>query len=218
VTTPNSLYESLDRQREVDLGTQRGERLLVERVRLGDPLAFEAIFRAYHLELRQVAGRIVGSLATAEDVVQEVLLAVWRRREGWQLAISLSAYLRRSVRNVAIRHARYAAAHATESMGTTGGLNRESPEGSRVANVLELVDRRPSPQENAEAAALAAEVDRVAATLSPRTSEVFNLSRREQLSHREIAERLEISQKTVQMHLTRALSALRAALAPWLRS
>jgi RNA polymerase sigma-70 factor (ECF subfamily) len=217
VALPTSLYE-FDGCQEVDLGTHRDERLLVERVRLGDPLAFEAIFRAYHLELRQLAARIVGSLATAEDVVQEVFLAVWRGRERWRVASSLSAYLRRSVRNMSIRYAQCALASAAESIAATGGLNRGSPEGSRLANVLELVDRSPSPQENAEGAALAAEVDRVAATLSPRTSEVFNLSRREQLSNREIAERLEISLKTVEMHLTRALSALRSALTPWLRS
>jgi RNA polymerase sigma-70 factor (ECF subfamily) len=52
-------------------------------------------------------------------------------------------------------------------------------------------------------------------TLPPRAREVFTLSRNEQLTNREIAERLALSPKTVEMHLTRALVSLRSVLRGW---
>lgn len=187
------------------------ERLLVARVRAGDPLAFEVIFRRYHRELCTVAERIAGSRAAAEDVVQDVFLRVWSRRAHWCVGVSLRAYLRRATRNAAFRCGSRAVECRSESLADA----RTAEYGHDERRGTTLTDTGPSPQAEAEAAVLAEEVARATAALPPRAREVYRLSREVGLSTREIARRLELSPKTVEMHLTRALAALRHALAAW---
>ena len=57
----------------------------MERVRQGDALALEAIFTAFHAELIELARRTAGGRqALADDVVQDVFLAIWSGREQWR--------------------------------------------------------------------------------------------------------------------------------------
>src|SRR5260221_1808954 len=87
---------------DLDLTRQLAEQLAVERVRQGDALALEMIFTAYRRELLELAQRIVGVPEIAEDVVQDVFVAIWARRERWQVTSSLRGYLRRAVHNGAV--------------------------------------------------------------------------------------------------------------------
>jgi len=75
------------------------ELALVRRVCSGDEAAFEQIFRGYYAPLVSFACRNVGSQALAEELVQEVFLHIWMRREQWVVERSLAAYLFRCVRN-----------------------------------------------------------------------------------------------------------------------
>ena len=209
MTVPESLLTTLDHATGVDLTTRRDDQILVERVRSGDAVAFEAIFRRYHREMRTVAERLVGSRVAAEDVVQDVFLALWTARARWRVTTSLGAYLRRSVRNAALRRAA-SRGDRVIALAEAGELS-----GRPAKRGESFVAPDPSPLDHAEQAAMAADVARAAAGLPPRAREVFTLSRRDQLTNREIAERLALSNKTVEMHLTRALAALRSALAPW---
>jgi RNA polymerase sigma-19 factor, ECF subfamily len=186
---------------DIDLTARIDDQLLVERVRAGDPLVFEAIFRRYHRELCAVAQSIVGSRVAADDVVQDVFLAVWKLRHSWS-PNSVRMYLRRATRNVALRDASRPGVARVEGLSETGA---------------ELVDSAPTPQQHAEAAELAQEEARAADKFPPRVREVYRLSRESGLSTRQIAEQLHLSPKTVEAHLTRALALLRSALAKWLR-
>ena len=57
----------------------------VERIRAGDAGAFEALFHTYHAPLCAFAYRYVGVRDLAEEIVQEVFLFVWERRETWEI-------------------------------------------------------------------------------------------------------------------------------------
>lgn len=197
MTTPDPAPLCREAPRDGDLTRHLDEQLLVERVRAGDPLAFEVIFRRYHAELTAVAAWVLGSSTRAEDVVQDVFLAVWTAREHWQISTSVRAYLRRAARNMALRHASRAAERDHHEIRP------------------ELAAPSTSPDERLDAAAMAEAAARAAASLPPRAREVYGLSRGDGLSTREIAERLDISPKTVELHLTRALGAIRTALARW---
>jgi RNA polymerase sigma-70 factor, ECF subfamily len=187
---------------EVDLTSWRDEQLLVERVRAGDPLAFEAIFRRFHPELLTFAASIVGSRAAAEDVVQDVFLAIWALRQRWRITTSVRPYLFRAVHNTAVRNSSSAVVRRTDSLDATTSSAIAPP----------LIDPAPSAHDQAEANEMAEKAERIVASLPPRAREVYALSRREGLSTREIAERLGISPKTVELHMTRALSTLRSGL------
>jgi RNA polymerase sigma-70 factor (ECF subfamily) len=193
---------------ELDLSARHAEQVAVARVRSGDALALEVIFHAFRDEMLKVAEEIAGSGTVGEEVVQDVFLTIWRTRERWQVNSSLRGYLRRATRNTAMRtlHSRSRGPGESASLDDPGG-RLASPE-----------DPRPTPADAAAYDELAAAARQAAAELSPRARDVFLLRRDEELSNQQIAERLGVSVKTVETHMTRALRFMRRKLAPWLDS
>jgi RNA polymerase sigma-70 factor (ECF subfamily) len=191
----------------IDLATHRDEQLAVERVRQGDALAFEAIFTAFHAELFELARRVTGGRsAIADDVVQDVFLALWSGREQWRLRTTLRAYLRTAVHHAASR------AVGVRARTVSRGISLEVAE--RVLPE-HLADARASVDRRAEREALADAVAQAARSLPPRDRDVFTLAHAHELSNREIATRLGISVKTVEAHMTRARAFLRKRLSGW---
>ena len=171
---------------------------LLARLRQGDDEAYATIFREHYSALVLSASRLVGERAVAEEVVQDVMLELWRRRESLSLTGPLRAYLHQSARNRALNHLRH----------------------GRTVQRAEPFVRPPSGSPSADARAtsqeLAAAVARAVAELSEAQREVFEMSRRDGLTYPEIASVLEISVKTVEARMGRALRHLRERLAPWL--
>ena len=175
---------------------------LVARVRTGDVAAFETIFRRHGERLIRFAEQELHSADAAEDVVQDVFLAVWRAREAWVVQTSIATYLFQAVRHRVVNRARQRAG--------------EDPRRGGVALTPEMhAADEPAPDDALELDELQMTVERAVVALSPRTREVFQLSRDRGLAYREIAALLGVSVKTVEMHVGRALAALRVALAPW---
>lgn len=175
---------------------------LARRVCAGDEAAFEQIFRAYYARLVSFACTHVESQALAEEMVQEVFLQIWTRREQWIVERSLAAYMFRAVRNRVLNARRalrlettYAAAAALEMEVETSG-----PSDGRICD-----------------AEIAAALAHALAVLPQRPRQVFLLSRRQGLSYSEIADVLGIAVKTVEMHMGRALGQLRVSLSEWRR-
>jgi RNA polymerase sigma-70 factor (ECF subfamily) len=175
------------------------ERGLFARLSGGDEDAFDALFRAWYAPLVRVAEGVVRERAIAEEVVQDVLLEVWRRREQLGADESPRAYLIRATRNRALNHVRHL---RVQQRGAPyiGGRTEDAAQG-----VSRLVE------EELDVAVRAA-----VAELPPRCREVFELSRVHGLSYAEIAGALEISVKTVEAQMGKALRTLRERLAPWL--
>jgi RNA polymerase sigma-70 factor (ECF subfamily) len=172
---------------------------LLRRLSGGDESAFEEVFRGYYAALVGAAERLVRERAVAEEVVQDVMLELWRRHDSLAVQESLRAYLHRATRNRALnhlRHERVVAAGATLLRGDGGG----APTGPQLLVAGEID------------AALRAAVSR----LPERCREVFELSRTGGLRYSEIAEVLGISVKTVEAQMGKALRILREGLAPWL--
>jgi RNA polymerase sigma-70 factor (ECF subfamily) len=178
---------------------------LAARVRGGDTAAFEALFRRHYDGLFAFAERYLRSAEAAEDVTVDVFARVWERRAEWTLRGSPRAYLYSAVRNEALALLR----------------RRRMVERAHADAVRE--DRRPgmgsapAPSDaDAQANELAAAAEAAIAALPDRTQEAFVLLRQHGLSYAEIAATMEISVKTVEVHVSRALRALREHLAPFL--
>jgi RNA polymerase sigma-70 factor (ECF subfamily) len=175
------------------------ERDLQLRIRAGDEGAFESVFRAHYAQLVRMAESVVRERALAEEIAQEVMLELWRRRESLQVEQTFRAYLIRSTRNRALNHIRHQRIVAREA-------------------AFAAIDPPTSP--SAEDEMLGAELEKAVREavdgLPENCREVFQLSREQGLKYAEIAAVLEISIKTVEKRMGHALSELRQRLAPWL--
>jgi RNA polymerase sigma-70 factor, ECF subfamily len=80
---------------------------LVARIRGSDEKAFESLYLAHHDELWRFAYTYVRSRDIAEDLVQDVFLAVWGSRETWDVHTRVRAWLFASVRHLALNHLRH---------------------------------------------------------------------------------------------------------------
>jgi RNA polymerase sigma-70 factor (ECF subfamily) len=171
---------------------------LLARLRQSDDDAFAAIFREHYSWLVLAAARLLADRSLAEEVVQDVMLELWRRREALVLTGPLRAYLHQSTRNRALNHLRH------------GRTVRQSEPYVRPPTAAPRADARATSRE------LQAAVAAALAELSPPQREVFEMSRRDGLTYPEIASALDISVKTVEARMGRALRHLRERLSPWL--
>lgn len=175
------------------------EQDLQQRIRAGDESAFDSVFRSNYARLVRVAESVVRERASAEEIAQEVMLELWRRRESLRVEQSFAAYLIRSTRNRALNYVRHQRVVARE-LAAAALQERESQAADAEMLGVEL----------------AGVVREAIATLPELTREVFQLSRVQGLRYVEIAGVLGISVKTVEKRMGQALAELRDRLDPWL--
>jgi RNA polymerase sigma-70 factor, ECF subfamily len=175
------------------------DRELLARLARGDEAAYDTIFRAWYAPLVRATQAIVRDGAVAEELVQDAMLELWRRREQLDTEGSPQAYLFRATRNRALNHLR----HLAVQRRSAGELMAE--EARDASAPTELVAQE-----------LEAAVKEAIAALPPRCREVFEMSRSRGLKYAEIAEALGVTVKAVEANMGRALRILRERLAPWL--
>jgi len=175
------------------------DRELLARLRAGDHDAFDAIFRAWYAPLVRLTEGLVRERAVAEELAQDVMLELWRRREALDPNGTAQAYLFQSARNRALNHIRH--------------LRVQEKTAPRVA-----ADPPPSTPTDAHVGTdeLQAAIGRAMDALPPRCREVFELSRVHGLKYAEIASSLGVTVKAVEAQMARALRTMREELAPWL--
>jgi RNA polymerase sigma-70 factor (ECF subfamily) len=172
----------------------------VERIRAGDSIAFELLFRFYYPRLCQFTIRMVRDSAEAEQLVQDIFLNIWQMRESWSPQGPVRSYLYRAARNQALN---YLKSHKLD-------VDIEQPE-VQAAAVAQF-----SLQEDYERKELLVAVQQAIELLPPRCRLVFVLHRQDGLTYSEIADVLDISTKTVETQIGRALKILRKILSPYL--
>lgn len=155
--------------------------------------AVEVLFREEYEGLCRTAYRYLSDKVIAEDIVQEVFFELWKRRDSLEINISLPAYLRRSVVNKSLNYIRD---------------NRRTVAVAEPGQYLSQSSAAPA----VSAAELQAVLRKGIDELPDKCREAFLLSRHEELSYKEIAEKLDISVKTVEKHIAKGLAHLRVVL------
>ncbi|WP_165798472.1 RNA polymerase sigma factor [Chitinophaga costaii] len=162
-------------------------------VQQGDKDAFTLLYNRYWDKLLVYVMRAVQVQSDAEDIVQELFISLWKRRESLDIRSALSTYLFNSARYGAIR---YIEKNITRS-NYLEFLSKTTPAAPAADQALALKE-------------VSAQMEEVVAGMPERMQQVFRLSREQHLSHREIAAQLGISEETVKKQIYRALQLLRA--------
>lgn len=155
--------------------------------------AFNSLYNRHWESLFKTAHNLLRDEALAKDVVQDIFLDLWRRRHTLQIE-SCHAYLAQAVRfQVARQLRKYKLTQTHDEYMQTGHTVNTTEEWIRVQE-LSLV------------------IENTLQKLPRRSRDVFYMSRFEQLSNSEIAQRLNLSTRTVEWHISEALKHLRHAM------
>nr|WP_121273328.1 RNA polymerase sigma-70 factor [Pedobacter schmidteae] len=169
---------------------------LTERMRSDDHVAFAELYERYKVVLYLHAKRMLDDQDETKDVIQEVFTTLWIKREDLVIATSLKSYLYSAVRNKVFN----LLAHRKFELNYLNSLQQ----------VIDLGENGTEAQLREKQ--LIAMVEREIEQLPSKMRAIFELSRKHHLSHKEIAERLNISDKTVKKQINNAIKILRVKI------
>jgi RNA polymerase sigma-70 factor, ECF subfamily len=168
---------------------------------------FELLFFKFHGRLVLFSQKFTGNLLASQDIVQDAFLALWEKRDSFELVESPKAYLFQAVRNRSLNYIRDKNIHNTIEHELS--LKFEAAEKNLYANPndpfvslleLELQDK----------------IDKAISSLPDKCRQVYELSRYKGFKNSEIAEMSGISLKMVEKHICKALRILRVELSDYL--
>lgn len=169
---------------------------LLELIRKDDRVAFTELYNRYWDKLFTVAMHRLNDEHEAEEVVQEVFLSLWQRRLTIELTHSLNTYLSVAVKYRIINH-----------------LDKQF---RKKQHIEHLAIHAPREQDSTSQWLLEKELrtqlEQSISRLPEKCRIVFLLSREQNKTNAEIAAELNIAEKTVEAHMTKALSTLRQTL------
>ncbi len=166
---------------------------LFELVAKDNRLAFNELFERHWKSLLSSAMKVLNDELAAEDVVQELFIDIWNRRNDLEIT-NLKGYLHTAIR------------YQTAKVIARTKFTADHEE------TLEQIEAYLYPETNLQLQDLKNQIDASLDRLTPRAKEIFVQSRFQNLSNKEIAERNGISIRTVENHLTKALAELRLSL------
>lgn len=175
----------------------------------GDDLfAFNQFFTNYHQGFIRFAWTYTRDEAAAEDIVMESLMSYWENRHKLSPGVNPSAYVVTIIKNNCLNHLRHL--QIAENVSENISSHSVWELSNRIAT-LEACEPNELFREEVQRIA-----DEVIARLPLTTARVFKLSRYDNLSHKEIAEQLNITTKGVEYHISKATKELRVALKDYL--
>lgn len=173
---------------------------LTDLLKSNDKNAFTEIYNRYWKRLFGIAANKIKDLDEAEEIVQDIFVSLWRRRDDLSAIISLSSYLAISVKYRVIK--------------TLEKQNNAKKYADYYEYAMSITDN--STEEWMEFEELKTQLSQFVAELPAKCQLVFKMSRESGFPQKRIAEELGISEKTVEAHLGKALKILRTRLSLFL--
>lgn len=176
------------------------EQEIIGAIREGNEHIFEEIFRKYYQSLCNYANSILKEMDEAEEVVQNLFLSIWEKRNDLEINISLKSYLYRAVHNHCLNRIKHLKVREEYQQYAVNfyDASYESVSQTVMKNELET------------------KIEEAIKKLPEQCRLIFRMSRFEELKYHEIAEQLELSPKTVENQIGKALKILRVELAEYL--
>jgi RNA polymerase sigma-70 factor (family 1) len=173
---------------------------LVGLLQAGDEFAFTEIYNRYWSKLFAIAANKIRELNEAEEVVQDIFVSLWKRRNELGIIDTLSAYLAVSVKYRVIK-----------ILDKRNSRQKYADHRQRAASLAD-----DSTQQWLEFEELKNRLAAFVADLPEKCRLVYQLSRESGFTQKKIATEMGISEKTVEAHLSKALKTLRARLSQFL--
>lgn len=169
------------------------EKELVKKLKEGDSFAFEVLFYKYRNKVKGFAIKLVPAQIDPEEIVQEVFVKLWLKKEAVDPEKDFQSYLFSIAKHLVLDHLKsavnrklyYVGEHFQQDLLADEGIEHSITEDAE-AKLQKLINKIPE-----------------------RRREIFLLSRFEGLSYKQIAERLNISENTVDSQIRNALAFLR---------
>ena len=173
---------------------------ILTRLQNSDETVLKELFNLHYLNVCGAISRFIRDTNLVEDLAQEVFIRFWEKRHQINITSSIPAYLRRMAINEALVHLR---------------KNKRFQEDELDTNLSFSADN--SGEDQFMHGELQQQVTRAINTLPPKRMAIFQLTRLEVLTYREIAYKLDITIKTVENQMGKALKILRQELGGYLK-
>lgn len=168
------------------------EEELIKELKSGSEEAFTALYHIYSAKVYNFSRLYIRSASEVEEIVQEVFCKLWESRELLKVGEDFNSYLFIITRNLIFNQYRKSFNEVNYKMMVI----------SSASETYEI-------EEELETADLKILISKLISLLTPRQQEIFRLSREQHLSYKEISDRLGISEKTVEHHISNALKFIR---------
>lgn len=162
--------------------------------------AYEALFRQLYAPLVRFAKEIVKDTDAAEDLVQEVFVKIWEKRHQIQIETGIKPYLYMAVKNQCLNSLRVEQRNTFLSDDLGDDLRVSNNTTDQETNTIHLKQH----------------ITEAIEKLPPRCALIFKMSRFEEKTYQEIADALELSVKTIENQMGKALQLLRVHLSAYL--
>jgi RNA polymerase sigma-70 factor (ECF subfamily) len=176
------------------------ETVLINRLQMRDEAAFEQAFKENYKSLHAYAYTILRDEAIAEEMAQNVFYKLWDRSESLSISGSVRAYLFRAVHNESLNYLKHLKVRSEHQLYVSHRMNEGTDNASKKIQLKELEEK----------------LQKALNELPEQCRTIFQLSRFEELRYREIADTLNISVKTVENQMGKALKILRTKLVDFL--
>uniref|UniRef100_UPI003217A30E RNA polymerase sigma-70 factor n=1 Tax=uncultured Draconibacterium sp. TaxID=1573823 RepID=UPI003217A30E len=176
------------------------EKFILQGLKAKNKIVFDFVFHYYYSGLCAYVEKIVNDVNISEDIVQDLFITLWIKHDQLEISSSLKNYLFTSVRNRSLdylKKQKNRAQHLNSAIDTKKYAENLSSFWFAESELETLFEKSLE-------------------KLPPRCREIFKLSRIEGIKNQQIAEKLGISKRTVELQISNALKFLRKDLSPYL--
>ena len=165
-----------------------------------DKATFELLFKSNFKGLCYFAQKYVKDIETSKEIVQDAFISLWEKRQTIDLSKPVKSYLTTIIYNKSLNYLRDHKKFDRDILGFENLLHENTPDSDTRIITAEITQR----------------INDALAELQEKCREVFLLSRHENLKYQEIADQLQISVKTVETQMSKALQHMRVRLAEYI--
>jgi len=175
-------------------------KFLINRLKKGEEAAYELLFKEYYQLLTVFANKYLNDIENAKEIVQDLFVHLYEKRDHLDINSSLKSYLFRSTHNRCINY-----------------INAQKIRGKYADHVKQIDNSKENSLENeVNKTELEHALYKAIDDLPPKCQIIFKMNRFEGLSNSEIADKLSLSKRTIETQISKALKILRVKMKPYM--